>query len=352
VQPGQPDDTVAVTLGYGRARAGQVGNGVGFNAYALRGADSPGFGVGLDVRKVGEKHALASTQSHFSMEGRDLVRTATLEEFLQEPQLGHGEGEHGAEAGLPSLYPADQHPYTGNKWGMVVDANSCIGCNACMVGCQSENNVPVVGKDQVLGAREMHWLKIDQYYHGDDVDNPELVFQPRMCQHCEQAPCEVVCPVAATVHDSEGLNAMVYNRCVGTKYCSNNCPYKVRRFNFFQYSKKDIPILELVHNPEVTVRDRGVMEKCTYCVQRISSARITAEREGRPIADGEVQTACQQACPTNAITFGNLNDTSSRVAKLHDLPGNYGVLAELGTKPRTTYLPRVRNPNPALEGRG
>jgi molybdopterin-containing oxidoreductase family iron-sulfur binding subunit len=208
-----------------------------------------------------------------------------------------------------------------------------------------------VGKDQVARAREMHWLKIDQYYLGDNLENPELMFQPRMCQHCEQAPCEVVCPVAATIHDAEGLNVMVYNRCVGTKYCSNNCPYKVRRFNFFQYSNKDIPVLQLVHNPEVTVRDRGVMEKCTYCVQRISAARIVAERENRPIADGEVRTACQQACPTGAITFGNLNDTASQVIKLHELPGNYSLLEELGTKPRTTYLPRVRNPNPELEDR-
>ncbi|MFL5805834.1 MAG: TAT-variant-translocated molybdopterin oxidoreductase [Roseiflexaceae bacterium] len=348
VQPGQPDDTVAVTLGYGRARAGQVGRGIGFNAYALRGADAPGFGVGLEIRKTGEKQPLASTQSHFSMEGRDLVRAGTLEEYLREPSLGHGAGEHAAEAGLPSLYPAGEHPYTGNKWGMVVDTNACIGCNACMVACQSENNVPVIGKDQVARSREMHWLKIDQYYYGDNLENPALLFQPRMCQHCEQAPCEVVCPVAATIHDAEGLNVMVYNRCVGTKYCSNNCPYKVRRFNFFQYSNKDIPVLQLVHNPEVTVRDRGVMEKCTYCVQRISAGRIVAEREGRPIADGEVRTACQQACPTNAIVFGNLNDASSQVAKLKAQPGNYGLLEDLDTRPRTSYLPRVRNPNPDL----
>jgi molybdopterin-containing oxidoreductase family iron-sulfur binding subunit len=197
----------------------------------------------------------------------------------------------------------------------------------------------------------MHWLKIDQYYEGSSLENPEMLFQPRMCQHCEKAPCEVVCPVAATVHDSEGLNAMVYNRCVGTRYCSNNCPYKVRRFNFLQYSKKDVPVLMLAANPEVTVRDRGVMEKCTYCVQRISAARIVAEREGRPIADGEVRTACQQACPTNAIVFGNLNDANSEVAKLKAVESNYGLLAELGTQPRTSYMPRVRNPNPDLEDR-
>jgi|HigsolmetaAR201D_1030396.scaffolds.fasta_scaffold04605_4 MoCo/4Fe-4S cofactor protein with predicted Tat translocation signal len=353
VQPGQPDETIAVTLGYGRTNAGQVGNGVGFNANALRLADNPGFAVGVELRKLNTTYTLASTQSHFAMEGRDLVRVATLEDFLHDPLLGHGGGGHGEEesgheSGHPSLYPSDQFVYNGNKWGMVIDANTCIGCNSCMIGCQSENNVPVVGKDQVKMSREMHWLKIDQYYYGDDLANPEMVFQPRMCQQCEEAPCEVVCPVAATVHDHEGLNAMVYNRCVGTKYCSNNCPYKVRRFNFFQYSKKDIPVLQLVNNPEVTVRDRGVMEKCTYCVQRISAARIAAERENRPIADGEIKTACQQACPTNAITFGNLNDTGSRVAKLHDLPGNYTLLEELGVKPRTSYLPRVRNPNPNI----
>jgi Fe-S-cluster-containing dehydrogenase component len=282
------------------------------------------------------------------MEGREFVHTAPLAEYLQNPGFVHeGEGEgHGPP---PSLFP--DHEYTGNKWGMVVDTNACIGCNACVIGCQSENNIPVIGKEEVARAREMHWLKIDQYYSGENLENPELLFQPRMCQHCEKAPCEVVCPVAATLHDDEGLNVMVYNRCVGTKYCSNNCPYKVRRFNFFQYSKKDVPVLMLAANPEVTVRDRGVMEKCTYCVQRISAARIVAEREGRPIADGEVRTACQQACPTNAIVFGNLNDANSQVAKLKAQEANYGLLAELGTQPRTSYLPRVRNPNPALEDR-
>jgi MoCo/4Fe-4S cofactor protein with predicted Tat translocation signal len=348
VQPGQPDDSLAVTLGYGRARAGHVGTGIGFNANALRTSDAPGFVVGVELRKVGETHQLASTQSHFSMEGREFVHTAPLAEYLQNPGFVHeGEGEgHGPP---PSLFP--DHEYTGNKWGMVVDTNACIGCNACVIGCQSENNIPVIGKEEVARAREMHWLKIDQYYSGENLENPELLFQPRMCQHCEKAPCEVVCPVAATLHDDEGLNVMVYNRCVGTKYCSNNCPYKVRRFNFFQYSKKDVPVLMLAANPEVTVRDRGVMEKCTYCVQRISAARIVAEREGRPIADGEVRTACQQACPTNAIVFGNLNDANSQVAKLKAQEANYGLLAELGTQPRTSYLPRVRNPNPALEDR-
>ncbi|HET9223362.1 MAG TPA: TAT-variant-translocated molybdopterin oxidoreductase [Roseiflexaceae bacterium] len=348
VQPGQPDDSVAVTLGYGRTRAGLVGNGVGFNANALRTSDAPGFAVGVELSKVGETHQLASTQSHFTMEGRGFVQTATLEEYLQNPGFVH-EGESEAHGPQPSLFP--DYEYTGNKWGMVIDTNACINCNACVVGCQAENNIPVIGKAEVARSREMHWLKIDQYYSGDNLENPEMLFQPRMCQHCEKAPCEVVCPVAATIHDNEGLNVMVYNRCVGTKYCSNNCPYKVRRFNFFQYSKKDVPILMLAANPEVTVRDRGVMEKCTYCVQRISAARIVADREGRPIADGEVRTACQQACPTNAIVFGNLNDANSQVAKLKAQEDSYGLLGELGTQPRTSYLPRIRNPNPALEDR-
>ncbi|HEX5691178.1 MAG TPA: 4Fe-4S dicluster domain-containing protein, partial [Roseiflexaceae bacterium] len=353
VQPGQPDESVAITLGYGRLRAGQTGSGIGANAYALRTAGALGFGTGLEVRKTGATYALAHTQSHFSMEGHDFVHSAPLAEYLANPGFAHeseAEGE-GEGHGHPSLFP--DYEYTGNKWGMVIDTSACIGCNACVTACQSENNIPVVGKDQVLNTREMHWLKIDQYYGGDDLDNPELLFQPRMCQHCEKAPCEVVCPVAATVHDNEGLNAMVYNRCVGTRYCSNNCPYKVRRFNFLQYSKKDVPVLMLAANPEVTVRDRGVMEKCTYCVQRISAARIVAEREGRPIADGEVRTACQQACPTNAIVFGNINDTGSAVAKLKSLESkpDYELLGELGTQPRTTYLPRVRNPNPDLEDR-
>ncbi|MCK6625100.1 MAG: TAT-variant-translocated molybdopterin oxidoreductase [Anaerolineae bacterium] len=344
VAPGHADDTVTVHLGYGRRRAGQVGNGVGFNAYVLRTAEAPWFDTGLEIVKTGETYPLVTTQLHFLMEGRELVRSASLAEYQAHPdfaQESHGEAEH------ISLYP--EYPYEGNAWGMTIDLTSCIGCNACTIACQAENNIPVVGKEQVSRGREMHWIRVDTYFEGE-LDNPATHFQPVPCMHCEKAPCEVVCPVAATVHSAEGLNDMVYNRCVGTRYCSNNCPYKVRRYNFFQYSNQDVPVLKLLMNPDVTVRQRGVMEKCTYCVQRINLARIEAKKENRAIRDGEIITACQQACPTQAIIFGNINDPESRVAQSKATPLNYGLLEELNTKPRTTYLAEVKNPNAELGG--
>jgi molybdopterin-containing oxidoreductase family iron-sulfur binding subunit len=343
IVPGQPDEAVTVHLGYGRTRSGRVGSGIGFNAYALRTSDRPWFASGLDVRKTGERAMLACTQDHWSMEGRDILRVVTAEEYARDPHFTSHGGHH-AEI---SLHPP--HEYKGHAWGMAIDLNACVGCNACVVACQSENNIPVVGKAQVAMGREMHWIRVDRYFSGKP-ESPETHHQPVPCMHCENAPCEVVCPVAATVHSDEGLNDMVYNRCVGTRYCSNNCPYKVRRFNFFLYQDWTTPTLKMARNPDVTVRSRGVMEKCTYCVQRINKARIDARNEGREIKDGEIKTACQQVCPAEAIVFGDINDPASRVARLKKEPRSYGMLTELNTRPRTTYLAAVRNPNPELGG--
>jgi molybdopterin-containing oxidoreductase family iron-sulfur binding subunit len=345
ILPGHVDDAVTVHLGYGRWRAGRVGTGVGFNAYVLQTSEAPWFGGGLAMRKTGEHYTLATTQQHHSMEGRRPVRIGTLEHFLAQPHFVQDVALEHKSAPELTLYPA--HPYASYAWGMAIDLNACIGCDACTIACQAENNIPIVGKREVVHGREMHWLRIDRYYKGD-LDNPATYHQPVLCMHCENAPCEVVCPVGATVHSNEGLNDMVYNRCVGTRYCSNNCPYKVRRFNFLQYSDYRTPSLKLLHNPNVTVRTRGVMEKCTYCVQRINAARIQAEKEDRPIRDGEIVTACQATCPTQALVFGNINDPQSRVAQLKADPRHYGLLMELNTRPRTTYLARLRNPNPAL----
>jgi molybdopterin-containing oxidoreductase family iron-sulfur binding subunit len=343
VQPGQAENSVAVWLGHGRVRAGRVGSGVGFNAYLLRPFESPGFSSGLEIRPTGRKYQLATTQSHYVTEGRDLVRVGTIEQYREEPDFVQHMGHH--VDGSLSLIP--EYDYDSYAWGMAIDLNLCNGCNACVVACQAENNIPVVGKDQVLVSREMHWLRIDTYF-GGDFDHPDVYHQPMLCQHCEKAPCELVCPVNATVHDAEGLNVMVYNRCIGTRYCSNNCPYKVRRFNFLHYSYTEEETLKALVNPEVTVRTRGVMEKCTYCVQRISEARINAKKENRRIQDGEVVTACQAACPSRAIYFGDINDPNSEVSRMKAQPQNYGVLTELGTQPRTSYLAKLRNPNPVL----
>jgi MoCo/4Fe-4S cofactor protein with predicted Tat translocation signal len=345
IQPGHPDGSLTLFLGYGRERAGRVGNGVGTNAYRLRTAAAPWFLRGASLRPAGRRVPLAVTQEHQRMEGRDPVRAGTLEEWKQNP--AYARERVPAPAPGTSLYPPWE--YKGYSWGMAIDLNSCVGCSACMVACQAENNIPVVGKEEVARGHEMNWLRVDVYYEGD-AQHPGAYFQPVPCMHCDNAPCEPVCPVAATVHSHEGLNEQVYNRCVGTRYCANNCPYKVRRFNFFQYQDWDSPLLKLLRNPNVSVRSRGVMEKCTYCVQRINAARIQTEVEGRRIRDGEVQTACQQACPAGAIVFGDINDPHSRVAALKGLPRNYGLLAELGTRPRTSYLAAVRNPNPELEG--
>jgi molybdopterin-containing oxidoreductase family iron-sulfur binding subunit len=301
------------------------------------------------IAKTGTKQTLATTHGHHHMENRDLVRSGTLAELMENPeeprfvQSKHHVGED------VSFYP--EWKYDGYKWGMSINLGTCVGCNACVIACQSENNIPTVGRDQVTNGREMHWLRIDTYYEGDPND-PRVLRQPVLCMHCEHAPCEPVCPVAATTHSAEGLNEMTYNRCVGTRYCSNNCPYKVRRFNFLNYNadKREFPVLQLLENPDVTVRERGVMEKCTYCVQRINGARVRAERENRTIQDGEVQTACQQACPAQAIVFGDLNDANSQVLREKQSSLTYALLGELNTRPRTTYQAAVRNPNPSIAG--
>ena len=361
ILPGQPDGSITLTLGYGRTRAGSVGIGLGYNSSKLRTSKAPWFDQGATIRKTGKTTALACTSAHHLVENRGLLRTATLAEFHEHPEFAKAAEEvQSREAGkvelqpqepehlLPSLYSSDDHKYEGYKWGMAIDLTKCIGCNACMVACQAENNIPVVGQEQVRAGREMHWIRVDRYYRGS-LDQPTVHFQPVPCMQCENAPCEVVCPVAATVHSSEGLNDMVYNRCVGTRYCSNNCPYKVRRFNFLQFADYQTPSLKLLNNPDVTVRSRGVMEKCTYCVQRITHARIDAEKQERKIRDGEVLTACQAVCPAQAIVFGDLNDPKSQVAQAKSGPLDYTLLEDQNTRPRTTYLANLRNPNPEIK---
>jgi molybdopterin-containing oxidoreductase family iron-sulfur binding subunit len=340
VQPGQADNSITLTLGYGRQAGGKVLEGAGFNAYDIRSSEAPWFDTSAEIRKTGMTFALAITQGHQTMEGRDLIREATLAEYEKNPKFAQSHEDEKSSLYNPVAYP-------GHAWGMSINLGSCIGCNACILACQAENNIPTVGKDQVRRSREMHWLRVDRYYQGMGT-RPKVSFEPIPCMHCEQAPCETVCPVEATSHSAEGINEMTYNRCVGTRYCGNNCPYKVRRFNFYKYADDKSPAMKAMHNPDVSIRMRGVMEKCTYCVQRVNAARIQSEVSGQPILDGEVRTACQQACPTNAIVFGDLNDVNSQVRQLKETPLNYALLGELGTKPRTTYMAKITNPNPAI----
>ncbi|RYJ02867.1 MAG: 4Fe-4S dicluster domain-containing protein, partial [Acetobacteraceae bacterium] len=345
LDPGIAPGVVALSLGYGRTRAGAIGTGIGADAYRLRRSDALWVLPDLRLTPTGRRAppVLAQEDQRLEGEARELLPLVPLEAAL------HGTAE---APDLPSFYPAFR--YDGYAWAMTIDTTLCIGCNACVVACQSENNIPVVGPEEVARGRDMHWLRIDTYVQ-DAGGEQRPGFQPVPCMHCEQAPCEPVCPVAASVHDHEGLNVQVYNRCIGTRFCQSNCPYKVRRFNFFgyadgqEYKNQGAPVLAAQHNPEVTVRARGVMEKCTYCVQRISAARRTAEKEDRRIGEGEVVTACQSACPTRAIHFGDLNRADSDPSRLRQEPHHYALLGHLGTKPRTTYLKRVRNPNPALE---
>jgi molybdopterin-containing oxidoreductase family iron-sulfur binding subunit len=349
IQAGHPDNSITVFVGYGRTRAGRIGTGTGFDVYPLRSSQAPWFANGAQLRATGDTYPLASTQGYQTMEtpngdSRPLVQERSLEEYKKEPNFAKEE-EPKPEL---TLYPGFDYSKETYSWGMAIDLNACVGCNNCIVACQSENNIAVVGKEQTLKGRHMHWLRVDAYYNGPR-DNPKGFFQPVPCMQCENAPCELVCPVQATVHSTEGLNDMVYNRCVGTRYCSNNCPYKVRRFNFLLFQDWETPQFKLMRNPDVTVRSRGVMEKCTYCVQRISERRIDAERADTTIKEADLQTACQQSCPANAIVFGNLNDPNSQVNKWKAQPRNYSLLADLNTRPRTTYLAEVRNPNPELE---
>jgi molybdopterin-containing oxidoreductase family iron-sulfur binding subunit len=362
IVPGHADDSVTVNLGYGRTRAGRVGDQVGGRASWLQTSTNRWFSrepSQLKLTKIGRRQLVACVQGHHSMEGRDLARGGAVAEFVKDPEFAtkpereeekkeHNQAESNGRRPL-SMFPP--YPYEGYKWGMVIDLGACTGCSACVVACQAENNIPVVGKVEVSRGREMHWIRVDRYYQGDPFQDPDKLItrhQPVPCMQCENAPCELVCPVAATSHSQDGLNDMVYNRCVGTRYCSNNCPYKVRRFNFLQYADYATPSLRLLYNPEVTVRSRGVMEKCTYCVQRIRRAEIDAEKQQRRIRDGEVVTACQAACPAQAILFGDMNDPKSKIAAAKKSPLNYSLLHELNTQPRTTYLAAVRNPNPEL----
>jgi molybdopterin-containing oxidoreductase family iron-sulfur binding subunit len=346
IVPGHAADSITIHLGYGRWRAGRIANGVGVNANIARRWAEPWIESGARIEKTGRRERMAVTQEHGSMEGRGLIRIAGVEEYQKDPAFAQRQN-HGPK-NVKELSMYQPYEYKGYSWGMTIDLNACTGCNACTIACQSENNIPIVGREEVIRGREMHWIRMDRYFEGD-IDDPSIHHQPLACVHCDNAPCEVVCPVAATTHSSEGLNQMTYNRCVGTRYCANNCPYKARRFNFFLYGDWESKSLDAMRNPDVTVRSRGVMEKCTYCVQRINAARIEAEKEDRKIRDGEVVTACQSVCPAQAIVFGDQNDPNSKIARLKKDPRNYTLLDDLNVKPRTSYLAKLRNPNPAIE---
>ncbi len=376
MQPGQADYTVGLALGYGRTQTGKVGQKSGYNAYAARTSAALHLATNAKLAPVpGETHPISTTQAHWLMEGRPIIREANLAQFRQEPDFAKHMDLDAHEPKNAALYqhPNERYPKMKgiHQWGMVVDLQRCVGCSACMMACQSENNIPITGKDQVGRGREMHWIRLDRYYSvapdDKDLNNPQVLSQPMLCQHCENAPCENVCPVNATVHDDEGLNLMVYNRCVGTRYCSNNCPYKVRRFNFFDYNQRPIDklyqgpltrkgmpdLVQMVKNPDVTVRMRGVMEKCTFCIQRIEQAKIARKIQAGPtdqvrVPDGTITPACAQACPAEAIVFGDVSDPESRVTRMKQQPRDYSVLGFLYTKPRTTYQARVRNPNPHM----
>jgi MoCo/4Fe-4S cofactor protein with predicted Tat translocation signal len=346
--PGQPEKSVGLLLGWGRKHTGRYGREVGFDVFPLRRSDAL-HAAPVQIQKAGGHYAISQTQDHNSMEGRPIAIDATLEEFKANPTFGIQRSP--APRTLPLWREVE---YVGHKWGLVIDLSACTGCNTCVIACQSENNIPTVGKEMVARGREMHWLRIDRYFVGDDADQPEVSFQPLGCQQCEEAPCENVCPVEATAHSPEGLNDMAYNRCIGTRYCANNCPYKARRFNYLNWHTNheaggEVPETKrLQFNPNVTVRMRGVMEKCTYCVQRIEMARIATKVAGRGLRDGDINVACAQACPSQAIVFGDLNDAASRVSRANQISRHYKLLAEVGAQPRTTFLGKVRNPNPEM----
>jgi molybdopterin-containing oxidoreductase family iron-sulfur binding subunit len=337
VQPGLDDKTVALALGYGRRVCGKGGKDVGVNAYPLMHFENGNYVDGIvvdDIQKTTEHHELGLTQTHHSMEGRDIVKEGTLAEYINDPSVGNK-----SNAKLVSMW--SEHAKNGEQWAMLIDLNKCTGCSGCVISCSAENNVPVVGRQEVINRREMHWIRLDRYYKGDE-SNPEVVHQPVMCMHCENAPCETVCPVLATVHSSDGLNQQVYNRCVGTRYCANNCPYKVRRFNWFDYAHDD-KYANMVLNPDIVVRSRGVMEKCSMCIQRIQEGKLQAKKEGRELKDGDIKLACQQSCPADAITFGDMNDKESEIAKKLKDPRYYRLLEELNVAPRVGFLTKIRN---------